>query len=575
MIDKNLFQIPKMRRVLLGLAVISLLQAFFIIGQAYYLARAITGLWYGGRLKEQVIYIVIFALCFIARHIILLMRDKWLMHYAHEQVTELRVAFLDKVFALGPNFVQKNGTGHMVSLSIEGMHQIENYFVLILPKIVNMMVIPWVIVAFIWTQDHRSAWIVFFVFPVIIIFMILLGYAAKAKADRQYEGFQRLGNHFLDVLRGLPTLRVLGLTKRYERNVFEVSEQYRKATMSTLKIAILSTFALDFFTTLSVAVVALFLGLKLMAGTLVLLPALTVLILVPDFFLPIRDFSNDYHATLDGGNTLKDLFSVLNQPNTTAPFSIDIPRWHQDSTLMIHHMSVSYDQKTPVLQHLNFSWQGYGKIGVIGMSGSGKSTLIKTLGGFLAPDQESIEIEKHSVRHLNLPKWQEQLAYLPQDPYLFHDTLRDNIAFYTPEATDEEILTAIQHAGLDMWLSELPEGLDTMIGEGAQSVSGGQAQRIALARIFLDQHRRILLFDEPTAHLDIETEADLKETMLPLFEGRLVFFATHRLHWMKEMDYILVMDQGMIVEQGTYEDLSSDPNSAYSQLVNAMGGNIL
>lgn len=577
MMDKNLFKIPKIKPVLLGLAVIAILQALFIVGQAYFLAKGISHLWNGETLAAQWRWIILFFCCFFGRQLLLFFRDRGLSGYAHEQAVWLRKQLLEKIFQLGPNFVQKEGTANMVTMNIEGISQVENYISLILPKLTNMMVIPWLIALFMFFLDVRSAVIVLIVFPIIILFMIILGYAARAKADRQYEGFQRLGNHFLDVLRGLETLKLLGLSEEYEKNVYEVSEDYRKATMSTLKVAILSTFALDFFTTLSVAVVALFLGLELMEGSLLLFPALTVLILAPDFFLPLRDFANDYHATLNGGNTLKDIFRVLNNPSPQEEEGLHLKPWDAESSLVIKQLSASYqhEEAEPTLQDIQMDWQGFGKVGIVGLSGSGKSTLIKVLGGFLLPNEQSdILLDQHKVPHFHQESWQKQLFYIPQNPYLFHDTLANNIRFYVPDASNEAVRAAAEKAGLVQLIEELPAGLETLIGEGGQVLSGGQAQRVALARAFLDLERKILLFDEPTAHLDIETEDELKQTMLPLFDDHLVFFATHRLHWMKEMDYILVMKDGKIVQQGTYEELKQDETGAYAQLAREMGGDL-
>ncbi|MFC0233812.1 thiol reductant ABC exporter subunit CydD [Vagococcus entomophilus] len=578
MMDKNLFRIEKMRAVLGGLAGLAVLQALFIIGQAYFLSKGITNLWNGGKVGDQLVEVGLFFLFFMLRQACQYIRDKSLDTYAYRESQAIRQKFMKKLFVLGPNFVQKEGTGNMVTMAIEGISQIENYITLILPKITNMMIIPWIIAAFLFTQDILSGVIVLLVFPIIIVFMIILGYAAKAKADKQYEGFQRLSNHFIDALRGLETLKLLGLSKKYEKNVYQVSEDYRKATMSTLKIAILSTFALDFFTTLSVAVVAVFLGLKLINGGIALLPALLVLVLTPDFFLPLRDFSNDYHATLNGGNTLKAIFRILDQaePKKMATFPLS-KTYGKDDSIALEKASVSYQtneqrEKIETLKDLSFEWQGYGKVGVVGLSGSGKSTLIKLLGGFLEPtSDEMVTVNHQFVANLAQKSWQEQLFYLPQDPYIFHASLRENLSFYVPNASEEEMIQAVEHAGLTELISELPKGLDTVIGEGGQTLSGGQTQRVALARIFLDQSRKILLFDEPTAHLDIETEAELKKTMLPLFSEHLVFFATHRLHWMKEMDYILVMDQGKLVEAGTYEEVSQN-DGFYRKLVNGMKG---
>ena len=573
MIDKNLFRIEKIRPVLIGLAGLGVLQALLIIGQAYFLSFAISELWSGEPLAAQYTRMGAFFICFLLRQVLVFFRDRYLDRYAYEQSQVVRKQLLDKIFRLGPNFVQKEGTGNMVTMAIEGVSQIENYLTLILPKITNMMVVPWVIFLFVLTQDIRSGIILLLVFPIIIIFMVILGYAAKAKADRQYEGYQLLSNHFLDALRGLQTLNFLGLSKKYEKNVYSISEDYRKATMSTLKIAILSTFALDFFTTLSVAIVAVFLGFKLMNGDMLLFPALTTLILAPDFFLPLRDFSSDYHATLDGGNTLRSIFSILDQKEFNAQEPVYLTEWKETDNLVLDDLSLSYteDAEISTLRNIHFDWQGYGKIGVVGLSGSGKSTLIKLLGGFLEANEESIKINDKVLRHLRVDSWQDQLLYVPQDPYIFHASIKDNISFYQPDAKVEEILLALDKAGLTEVVKELPEGLETIIGDAGHMLSGGQMQRVALARAFLDEGRQILLFDEPTAHLDVETEADLKQTMLPLFENHLVFFATHRLHWMKEMDYILVMENGEIVEQGTYEELRNK-KGAYHAFVEQLRG---
>lgn len=337
--------------------------------------------------------------------------------------------------------------------------------------------------------------------------------------------------------------------------------------MSTLKVAILSTFALDFFTTLSVAVVAVLLGLRLINEGIFLFPALTVLILAPEYFLPIRDFSSDYHATLDGKNAMDAVHQILDLPEAQG-VTIGLPTWSADSQLSVA-MDYHYEDKLGAT--VDFKVQGYKKIGIIGMSGSGKSTLINLLSGFLRPEESQISFNEQVLPAFDQPQWQEQLIYIPQHPYIFQRSVRENIAFYHPQASDAEILKAIEVTGLTDLLKELPQGLDTILGEGARTLSGGQAQRIALARAFLDQERKILLFDEPTAHLDIETEVELKERMLPLMDNHLVFFATHRLHWLAEMDYLLVMDHGKLVEQGTLEELKQK-NGAFTKLSQALRG---
>ncbi|OJG55386.1 thiol reductant ABC exporter, CydD subunit [Enterococcus haemoperoxidus] len=565
---------PKIKNIMILLAGFSFLQAVFIIGQAFYLSKAVVGLWEGGQLRDQLLNILVFFLFYTGRHVVTYLREKMLDTFSYDRSRELREALLQKVFRLGPTVVQKNGTGNMITMALEGISQAENYLHLILMKIMNMMIIPWIILIFVFTLDVRSGVVLLVVFPMIIIFMIILGYAAQSKADKQYKAFQILSNHFIDSLRGLDTLKLFGLSKKYAGSIYNTSERFREATMSTLKIAILSTFALDFFTTLSVAVVAVFLGLSLLEGGILLFPALTTLILAPEFFLPVRDFASDYHATLDGKNSFQAIQAVLDLPEMTETDRLTLEDWTALSELSAEQLTFQYEEATqPALKGLDFTAKGYQKIGVIGASGSGKSTLINVLSGFLAPDAETtkIEVDGQSIPHFLQKDWQKQVLYIPQSPYIFQDTLANNVRFYTPEATDEQIIAAVQLVGLETLVAELTDGLNTVIGESGRMLSGGQAQRVALARAFLDKTRRILLFDEPTAHLDIETEVELKERMLPLMEDHLVFFATHRLHWMAEMDYILVMDKGQLVEAGTLAELT-EKNGYYVKLVNQMRG---
>ena len=569
MIDKAIMRLEKIRQMFGLLAGFALLQAIFIIGQAWMLSAAITHLWEGHTLKEVGLYVLGFFLFFMARHVITYLRERLLDNYAQEQAKKLRTQLLQKIFKLGPTVVQAHGTGNVTTMTVDGISQVENYIHLILAKMMNMMIVPWVILVVVFYYDWVSGVILLLVFPLIIIFMIVLGYAAQAKADRQYRSFQILSNHFIDSLRGIDTLKLFGMSKSYEKGIYQTSEQFRKATMSTLRIAILSTFALDFFTTLSVAIVAVFLGLRLLNAEILLFPALTVLILAPEYFLPVRDFSSDYHATLDGKNAMTAIREILELPENEVE-QIAIAPWNEFSTLDLSELSFDYGQGSG-LQPVNLQVSGYQKIGVIGMSGSGKSTLMNVMSGFLTPKQGSILFNGEETTSFKQEDWQKQLIYIPQNPYVFRASLRENIAFYTPEADDAAIMQAIEVAGLSELLAQLPDGLDTLIGEGARSLSGGQAQRIALARAFLDKNRKVLILDEPTAHLDIETEVELKNQMLPLMENRLVFFATHRMHWMHQMDYILVLEEGKLVEAGTFNELT-EKRGAFFELTKKMRG---
>lgn len=563
MLNRSILTLNGIKKTLTILSVLALLQSVMTVLQAVALAMTITNLFNGEKLTAQLVPLLLFSVFYIGKHFLLFWRDKIMVTFSIHSGADLRKKLNTKLFQLGPNITATEGTGNIVTLALEGVSQVENYIKLFLPKLFNTLIIPPVIFLYTLSLDVRSAIILLLVLPTLLFFLILLGRAARIRADKQYESYQVLSNHFVDSLRGLETLRLLGLSKNYDRNVEQVSERYRKSTMGTLAIAFLSSFALQFFTSLSVAIVALFLGLGLIDGKMLLFPALTILILAPEYFQPIRDFGTDYHATLDGKNAMGAIYNILNLPEHNKQ-SIELKRWNEQSTIKLSNIAVQHKESNqPSLQQLSLSWTGFGKIGIVGASGSGKSTLINVLSGFLQPTNGEIEVNGKRLSNLNIENWQQQVLYIPQKPYIFNDTIAKNVSFYTPNVTQAQIENACKLAGLTDMIERLPNGLNEIVGESGRIVSGGQEQRIALARGFLDQTRNILLFDEPTAHLDIETEYEMKQSMLPLFDNKLVFFATHRLHWMLEMDWIVVLDQGQLIEMGTHEELLAKQGTYY------------
>ncbi|MEH7724829.1 thiol reductant ABC exporter subunit CydD [Bacillus altitudinis] len=571
--DKRLLQLKGIRGLFALLGIVSIIQGASIIFQAQWLAHAITTLFDGKSLMQATPYVLLFLAAFLVRHGLTLMREKVMFTYSSRIGADVRKQLLDQLFRLGPAFTKKKGTGKLVTLAMEGIAQYRQYLQLFLPKMVNMAVIPVMVLVYVWTLDETSAVILIVTLPILIVFMILLGLVAQRKAAKQWRSYEKLSNHFTDSLRGLETLRYLGISKKHSRNIGEVSKRYRKATMSTLKVAFLSSFALDFFSMLSIATVAVFLGLRLIEGDLLLLPALTALMLAPEYFLPVREVGNDYHATLNGKEANEAIQVILEEKGfrEQETQSVQLNEWNEQSELTLQDVSVLHDEHAPYsIQDVDLTVKGKKKIGIIGASGSGKSTLTDVLGGFVEPSAGEMILNGKPLAHLQLAAWQKEVVYMPQHPYLFHMTLRENIRFYEPNATDEDVERAVQEAGLSQLVAELPNGLDEVIGEQGRGLSGGQAQRIALARTVLGQ-RSIMLLDEPTAHLDIETEYELKKTMLPLFENKLVFLATHRLHWMTDMDEIIVMDHGTIAEMGTHESLM-ERKGVYYQLVQEQMG---
>lgn len=567
MIDRELFKLPGAGAILRRLVGIKLLQAAFIISQAACLAMTLFVLWQGKEINW--LFLSGFITSYVLRQLLNWLEKRILAAYADQIGVSLRHQLLAKFYEMGPALVNETGTGSTVTMALDGISEVNQYVKLTFDKTMGMFIVPFVILIAMGFFDWRSALILLLSYPLIILFMIILGKAAKAKAEQQYGSFQHLSNNFIDSLRGIDTLKYLGLSKRYSKSIFNASEHFRRQTMAVLKVAMLSSFALDFFTTLSIAIVAVYLGFDLLNGKMLLLNALLVLILAPEYYLPIRRFASDFHATLNGKNAFHNILDVLNQPQQPTS-SVELHAWQPDDVMEINRLSFTYPKGASIAP-LSLKLKGYQRVGIIGMSGAGKTTLIDLLSGFLTPQAGQIKLENQQLETLNTADWQKQLLYIPQSPTIFTATLKENIAFYTPDVNDDQIKEALRIVGLDDWLKTLPNGLATMIGNGQRVLSGGQAQRIALARAFLDQKRRVMLFDEPTAHLDIETELELKKRMLPLMRERLVFFATHRLHWMKDMDWILVMDHGKLVEQGTYDELLKR-NGQFSKMISEMRG---
>ncbi|HEY4600236.1 MAG TPA: thiol reductant ABC exporter subunit CydD [Cerasibacillus sp.] len=550
--QKGLPNYPGSKIVYILLGSLSILEAIGTIAQAIFLARAITYLFKGQALTDVMTDFLFFFIAFILKHSISLLQQYVAEKFAERIGKNLRAELIQTYVKNGRGFVQRLGTGRLVTLAIEGIDNLKNYLTLAIPRIIRTMIIPALIVIYIFTLDKKSAVILIVTVPIVIVFMILLGIAAQKMADSQYATYRVLSNHFIDSLKGLETLKYLGQSLKHEAKVGRVSEQYRKATMRTLRVAFLSSFALDFFTSLSIAFVAVSLGFRLIDGTTDLLPALTILVLAPEYFLPIRQVGKDYHATLDGQVAMDEIDTILAQPIEKERVTKPI-KWNSSSTLELKQVRVEKDEHV-LLDNISFSCSHHGMVGIVGASGAGKSTLIHVLAGFIKPTNGTMTVNDELVNSFNRDDWLNYIAYIPQHPYIFPMSLADNIRFYDPEATDEQVAKVIEKIGLSSFVQDLPNGIHEKIGEGARELSGGQEQRIAMARALLSK-KPILLLDEPTAHLDIETEYEIKQLMLDIFKDKLVFLATHRYHWMKDMDHLLVIDDGRLIEHGTHNEL--------------------
>lgn len=567
--DKQLLQYKGSKQVMALIGLLTAVQSVAILFQAIYLAKAITQMFHGASFDEVLQSFVVFVVAHASRHLLQWGKERSAYRFAEKIAKSHEQQLLEKVFTLGPQAVGRYGSGNLVTLALEGIPKFKKYVELFIPRMLSMAMIPVILVLYIFTIDMMSAITLIIVMPVLIVFLVLIGMVSKKQIDAQMETYQLLSRHFVDSLRGIVTLKYLGRSKAHEEAIATVSNKYRIATNRSLRYAFLSSFSLDFFASLSVAIVAVELGLRLINGQVLLEPALTILILAPEYFLPVRELGNDFHATADGKEASAQIHEILEQPVHRQSISeVLLPQWEADSTLQFQNVNFSIDGQT-LFNDLNFTLKGFEKVGIIGHSGAGKSTLIDLLSGFAVPTAGMIQLNQQNIPHLAHSDWQRQVAYIPQHPTIFPDTVATNIRFYEPTATLDEVKVAAARVGLAPLIESFPNGYEERIGQGGRMLSGGEEQRIAVARSLL-QKRSILLFDEPTAHLDIETEHDVKEMLLPLLEDKLVVFATHRIHWMRQMDRILVIEQGQIVEEGSHEQLIQQ-NGPYCRLLEAQG----
>lgn len=573
--DKQLFRYKGSKKTMFAMGVLTVGQGIAIILQALYLSKAITHLFKGAAVNAVLPLLFGFLAFFVLRHLLQWAKERIAYRFAEKTAVQYQSRLISKLFAIGPRSIGRHGSGSMITLSLEGIQNFRTYLELFIPRAVSMICIPLILLIYIFAMDTLSGLVLLVTMPIMIAFLILLGLLAQKKIDAQMDTYRVLSSHFVDSLRGLVTLKYLGKSKSHAHAIKAVSEKYRIATNQTLRLAFLSTFALDFFSSLSVAVVAVELGLRLIEGNIGLQPALMILILAPEYFLPIRSFGNDYHATMDGKDASEQIHDILKREDRKRyARTHQLPPWDGGSLLMINGLSKkSSEDESLILKDIGFEVKGFQRVGIVGQSGAGKSTLIDLLSGLTEASSGTMAYNGAELSSLTADEWQKQISYIPQHPYIFSGTVADNISWYAPNSKNEDILAAVQRAGLSEFVQSLPQGLAEKIGQGGRSLSGGEEQRIALARTLL-QNRPIMLFDEPTAHLDIETEHDIKQLLLPLLEGKLVFFATHRLHWMKEMDVILVLQKGKLVETGTHEELMAMKGCYYELISPTKGGKV-
>ncbi|MEU7051197.1 thiol reductant ABC exporter subunit CydD [Streptomyces eurythermus] len=524
-IDPRLLRYARATRFFL-VAVIGLgaVGAGLVIAQAMLVAEIVVGAFQHGQSAAGLrTPLLLLAAVAVGRSLV-----AWLTELAAHRAgaavkSELRGRLLDRAAALGPGWLSGQRTGSLVTLATRGVDALDDYFSRYLPQLGLAVVVPVAVLARIVTEDWVSAAIIVGTLPLIPLFMMLIGWATQSRMDRQWRLLSRLSGHFLDVVAGLPTLKVFGRAKAQAASIRRITGEYRQATLRTLRIAFLSSFALELLATLSVALVAVTIGMRLVHGDMDLYTGLVILVLAPEAYLPLRQVGAQYHAAAEGLAAAEEIFSVLETPVPVSGTGA-VPA----GAVAFEDVSVRYPgRSSDAVTGVSFRVEPGETVALVGPSGAGKSTLLSVLLGFVRPTGGRVRVGGADLAGLDLEEWRSRIAWVPQRPHLYAGTVAENVRLARPGADDGAVRRALRDAGAWEFVAALPDGIDTVLGEDGAGLSAGQRQRLALARAFLAD-RPVLLLDEPTAALDGVTEGDVVAAVRRLAAGRTVLLVVHR-----------------------------------------------
>ena len=545
--------------------------AILMIAGAYLLAQAIHNVMFEGSSLSEVTHLLWpLAGIVLLRAIFLALSERLSAFAALKIKSAMRQTLLTKLSLLGPSYIEQHGQGATLNTLHNGVEELHDYYAKYLPGVAYSALIPLAILVVIFPTDYKAGLIFLLTAPLIPFFMILVGSKAEALNQKRWQQLAVLGNYFFDRVQGLTQLKLFNATQTELKQIAKISDDFRHTTLGVLKIAFLSSFALEFLATISVALVAVIIGFRLFFGTLDFSTGFVVLLLAPEFYLPLRQLGSHYHARLQGISAAADMVTILNAPlpnqdtelvnNTTEYTTSDTI-----NSINIKNLTYIYPDSNEGIHDVTLSLPKKGLVAVVGNSGSGKSTLFDCLLGFHPQVIPCIDINGLPLAANDITQLQNQVAWIPQNPTLFFDSIGANIKLAKPDASQQELEQAAQQAGALEFINTLPSGFDTLIGEQGEGLSGGQKQRIALARAFL-KNAPILMLDEPTAHLDSQTEQHIQHAINMYAKNNLVLVIAHRLNTVKHADNIIVMDQGKVTEQGSFEKLSTQDGVFYNLL---------
>ena len=549
---------------------IGLASGGLLILQAWLLARTVDAVVFGQAMLQQVMpWLWGLLALFLVRAGLAWASEQAAFQAAVQVKLALREILYLKVQKLGPAWLSGERSGDIVNTLSDGVEALEAYYARYLPAMSLMALVPLAILVFVFSHDWLAGVVMVVTAPLIPLFMVLIGKGAEQRNQRQWRQLAWMSAHFLDVIQGLTTLRLFNASRREAQVIARISDDYRQGTMSVLRIAFLSSFVLEFFSTVSIAMVAVLIGFRLYWGEMDFMHGLFVLLLAPEFYLPLRNMGAQYHARMEAIGAAERIVEILDTPVVKTSGKLTSIAGLRPADIRFEAVSFRYPDGRQAVQDIDLVIRPGETLALVGASGAGKTTLINLLMGFLQPQGGRIRVGGVPLQDIAPEAWRRQLAWLPQRPQLFPGSVTDNIRLGMPSAGREAVQRASALAQAVDFIEALPRGWDTRVGEAGQGLSGGQVQRIALARAFL-RDAPLVILDEPTANLDPDSEARVHAAVRTLAAGRTLILIAHRLRTVREADRIIVLDDGRIVQTGTHAELlQSSP--LYRRMLNAYG----
>ncbi|PYZ92201.1 thiol reductant ABC exporter subunit CydD [Salipaludibacillus keqinensis] len=492
---------------------------------------------------------------------------------ASEVKGDIRRNLLEK-FSRNPLQASLKGkSGEKVSIMLDSVDEVESYFRHYYPQMIQSTVVPLMLLVAVFSFNWVSGLILIVTAPFIPIMMIIIGKNTQKKSEEQMDKLTIFSGRFLDILQGLSTLKFFGRAKDKTEEIRQSSLDYRDATMDVLKIAFLSSLMLEFISMLSIALVALEVGLRLVIyDQLTFFTAFFVLILVPEFFASLKELGSAFHTGRGSSGAATRIAAELEEEEQPVKWGNEVLEHRTEPpSIELRDVHFSYGSDRFAIHQVNAHLLSNTHVAIVGRSGAGKTTLLNLLSGLIAPTDGDIHVNNRPLFDYEEKSWFDQLSYISQNPYLFSGTIEENIVLGMSDyVSRDEVVEAADKAGIAELIYGLDEGLDTRIGEGGRGLSGGEKQRVALARAFLKKPT-VILFDEPTVGLDLKTEQILQKSMEELARSSTVITVAHRLHTIMNADQILFLEDGQLVANGTHQELL-ELSRDYREMVHVQQG---